>query len=302
MTVPDNAYELAMELQSLTYDMSMLENLRRSTSDLRWNIELHVDDGVYADGDNAGRMATTIEALKKLEDRCDDAIMTLSKREQEVVWELSGKTTGIPDPFECPFCGSGAVLSEYSFACDSEAYVGVKCTRCEDVSGPDVQAVEFFGMSNPWRPSRKEGVKDTLKEATIEAVKLWNRRVYGGRPKVPVLMRAWSKCTNWSNEGIEAKPCPLCGGDPEIILNIGYYKDVWDAQMICRDCSMTGPRAYGIDDAWMLDPDAIAADHPTLEQVRAEHPGITILESRKAAYAESINAWNHRACGREVSE
>lgn len=290
MTAPDNAYELAMELQSLTFDMSMLENLRASAFELRHQIEMHEEEGVYVYGGNARRMISTVNALKKLEGRCDDAITAMSKREQEVVWELSGKNSEVPSIRECPFCGGEARVFASGESYYSTAIAFIECSRCEDVSSPLVRYTEYCGMCNPWRLSNRK-VLATEWDARIEATADWNRRIYGGKA-VPVKIHGCTEC-DVLDGNYEARPCPLCGGEPVMRVNEVYYPGVWDAQMICTECGMTGPRAYGIDTAQQT---------PALELCRAEYPNITILDSRKAAFLTALGGWNHRAYGREAGQ
>ncbi len=295
MTDSKTPYELATELQSLTFDMCMLESTRGSAFDLHHTIECNLQDGVYADESTIRRMEAVVKALKALEDKCEEANLVMSKRDQEIVWELSGRTSEIPGISECPFCGGEAKLTDWTEAYYSRAYVFVGCTRCEDVSGPQSMAVEFHGMCNPWRnPTCFTGGNDTVKGAKIEAVTRWNRRMYGGKA-IPVdQVCTNSECRDWAVDGMLLKPCPICGGDPKMYIDEGYFEDVWDAQVFCKECGLTGPRMYGLADG--------DEGHPTLEQVRKFHPDIAILGSRKAAYLASIGAWNHRAHGREVSE
>ena len=295
LTAPDNTYRLAMELQSLTYDMVMLENTRASAFTVRHGIEGHLMDGVYAGGPNVQRMTATVEALKQLEDRCEVAVMVMSKREQEIVWELSGRTADVPAISECPFCGGEAKLYNGSDASSSTTMSYVACTRCEKVSGPFSQGIEFHGMRNPWRNSHIS-IHGTVREAEIEAVGEWNRRTVGGKA-VSFGFREGPASENWADgrevaEGREARPCPLCGGDPEMIVGMGYCEDVWDAQMVCKDCILTGPRTYGLD--------SVSPDPSALKRIRAEYPDMTIHDCRKSAYLACLSAWNHRAHGREA--
>ncbi len=295
MTAPDNAYRLAMELQSLTYDMCKMEETRASAFQLRKKLESSLNDGVYAKGSTIQRIEAAVKALEVLEDKCEEANLVMSKRDQEIVWELSGRTSEVPDIFECPFCGGEARLTEWTEANVSTAHVSVECTRCEGVGGPMSIATEFHGRCNPWRfASDTEEERPTVKEARIEVVTRWNRRMYGGKCIPVSQVRTRPECKDWVTDGMLLKPCPICGGDPTMCFDQEYYEDVWDAQVYCKECGLTGPRMYGLADE--------DEDHPTLAQVRATYPDIAILGSRKEAYMTAIGAWNHRAHGREASE
>lgn len=287
MTVPDNAYQLAMELQSLTYDMCMLEDTRASVAAVRLGIEGNLRNGVYG-GPLVRRMNVTVEALKGLEDRCEKAILTMSEREQEVVWELSGRTSEVPAISECPFCGGRAKLYSMSEASSGIASSKVGCTRCEGVCGPSCGAIENYGTGNPWRNSRLS-IHGTVKGAQIEAVGGWNRRVVGGMA-VPFEVRS-NLDFDEADGTARAKPCPLCGGEPEMAIDDGTYDDVWDVQMVCKGCDMRGPMVHGLDER---------EDLPTPEDAEVMFPDIEVLESRKAAYLACIEAWDRRVYGREA--
>ncbi len=125
----------------------------------------------------------------------------------------------------------------------------------------------------------------------MEAVGNWNRRFVGG---MAVPFKITGDTTFRDTDGAPgAKPCPLCGGEPQMVFDEEYSGDFYSVKMICRGCGMHGPTIYGLAEQY---------GWPTLKEVEAMNPEITILESRRAAYLACIDAWNHRVHGREASQ
>ncbi len=292
MTDTKDAYGQAVELQSLTFDMGMIETLRATVFTNRSNTKEHLDDGVY-DTDHARRIFAMIQAMKDLEKKCLDANQAMSDRDQEILWELSGRTAEVPEIYECPFCGGEARLSQYTEANYNETRVSVECARCESVRGPEILATKFLGMCNPWRnPGYHEGRFDTLKEAEIEAVKRWNRRVCGGKA-IPA--KKLSDTISWPDDVPDVKPCPLCGGEPELYWDEGEEQGILGAMIVCKDCYMSGPWRFSLN-----------VNGDGLESFKKEHPDMkvleTALESEGAMLRAAVEAWNHRVFGREAGQ